>query len=295
MVRYAAFLSWVSLAGTALCSIAASSRAVDPSIPAPVALGGVLNFDTDDTPEFSADGNTVFFDRNPGPNDKQVMIAHRVNGVWSKPEVAPFSGHWFDQNPVLSPDDSYVLFNSDRPVRPGGKSLVTTFAGKPHPGSNIWRVDRKGSGWGEPRWLGPLVNSDVFIDFPDIVADGSIYFMRRDQGALHFFRSQFKDGEYLPARRVAIGDPTVPTHDAAVAPDESFMIFDFGKVKNGLGRLCIAFRIGDHWSAPLDLGDTANHDIPWGSRLSRDQRTVYFTGATKIWELSLEPWLSRKQ
>src|SRR5580658_2269165 len=126
MLRYAALLLWVWLAGAALCSITVFSRAVDPPILAPVTLDDVLNFDTDDTPEFSADGNTVFFDRNPGPNDKKVMIAHRVKGVWSKPEVAPFSGHWFDQNPVLSPDDSYVLFNSDRPVQPGGKSLVTT-------------------------------------------------------------------------------------------------------------------------------------------------------------------------
>jgi hypothetical protein len=290
MTRPGAFMGVIAVATLAFWSATGFGTAV-PTVPQPVSLGSALNFDTDDTPMFSADGNTVFFDRSPTPTSKTVMIAHRVNGVWSRPEVAPFSGHWFDQNPVLSPDGSYLLFDSDRPVEPGGKPLVQTLFGRPQPGSNIWRVDRKGEGWGEPVWLGPVVNDGAFIDFPDIVADGSLYFMRWDQGAVHFFRSQLQAGRYLPAVRVAIGDPAVTTHDAAVAPDESFMIFDYGRVKNGLGRLCIAFRDGDHWSKPLDLGDIINRDIPWGSRLSPDHRTVYFTGATKIWSLSLAPWL----
>ncbi|HEV2321857.1 MAG TPA: hypothetical protein VGT42_05780, partial [Gammaproteobacteria bacterium] len=196
-----------------------------------------------------------------------------------------------DQNPVLAPDGSYLLFDSDRPVTPGGKPLVQTLFGRPQPGSNIWRVDRKGEAWGEPVWLGPMVNTDDFVDFPDIVADGSLYFMRWDQGAVHFFWAQYRDGQYLPAVRVGIGDPAVTTHDAAVAPDESFMVFDYGRVKGGLGRLCVSFRLDGHWSAPKDLGDVVNADLPWGSRLSPDHHTVYFTGTTKIWSLPLAPWL----
>lgn len=273
-----------SLYGVHLCWAAAAA-------PHPVNLGPSLSFDTDDTPEFSADGDTAFFDRSPTAATKTIMIARKAGGVWSKAEVAPFSGRWFDQNPVLAPDGSYLLFDSDRPVTPGGKPLVQTLFGRPQPGSNIWRVDRRGRGWGEPVWLGPVVNTDAFVDFPDIVADGSLYFMRWDQGAVHFFRAQYRDGQYLPAVRVDIGDPAVTTHDAAVAPDESFMVFDYGRVKGGLGRLCISFRKDGRWSKPEDLGDAINADLPWGFRLSPDHRKVYFTGATKIWSLSLQPWL----
>jgi hypothetical protein len=220
-----------------------------------------------------------------------IMMMHRINGRWAAPKIAPFSGHGYDQNAVVSPDGSFLIFDSDRPISKTGNSLVQTFFGKPNPGSNLWRVDRKGAGWGEPVWLGAAVNDSAFIDFPSIVHDGSLYFLRWDQGAVHIFRSQYESGKYLQPQRVALGDPAVTTHDPAVAPDESFIVFDYGKVKNGLGRLCIAFREGDHWSKPLDLGDDINRDIPWGPHLSADHHTVLFTGATHIWSFSLVPWL----
>ncbi|MDE3172410.1 MAG: hypothetical protein KGN74_04995 [Gemmatimonadota bacterium] len=257
--------------------------------PTPVGLGTALRFETDDTPVFTGDGNTAFFDRQVGPH-KTVMIAHKVRGAWRPAHAAPFSGRWFDQNPELAPDGSYLLFDSDRPVSPGGRPLVQSYFGRPQPGSNIWRVDRRGSGWSKPVWLGPVVNDAAFVDFPDVVQDGSLYFLKWDRGTVHLFRSQYRAGAYLPAVRVAIGDDTVPTHDAAVAPDESFMIFDYGRVKGGLGRLSIAYRVGGKWSRPVDLGNAVNADLPWGARLAPDHLTVYFTGATRIWRLALASW-----
>jgi hypothetical protein len=76
-----------------------------------------------------------------------------------------------------------------------------------------------------------------------------------------------------------------------VAPDQSFIVFDSGKVKGGLGRLCIAFRDGDHWGAPIDLGEDLNKELPWGSHLDPDGRTIYFTGTSGIQRFSLRPWL----
>src|SRR6202142_2681052 len=84
-------------------------------VPTIVDLGGMLNAESDDTPAFTPDGDTVFFDRSTGSN-KFVMIAHRINGHWGAPEMAPFSGRWYDQNPVISPDGSFLIFNSDRPI-----------------------------------------------------------------------------------------------------------------------------------------------------------------------------------
>jgi hypothetical protein len=280
-------------AGLLLAAGAAHAADAATATPQAVTLGGILHADSDDTLAFTPDGNTVFFDRSEGKR-KTIMVSHKLNGRWSQPEVASFSGHGFDQDPVMAPDGSYLLFDSDRPTAPGGKPLVQDyFVGGRAPGSNIWRVDRQGDGWGKPVWLGPVVNNDAFVDFASIAADGSLYFIRFDGKAkvMHTWHAARRDGHYLPAVRAGLGDPAVSTHDPAVAPDQSYIVFDYGKTKGGLGRLCLAFREGDHWSKPIDLGDVVNRDIPWGSHIAPDGHSVYFTGQSGLWKLDLQPWL----
>ena len=290
MNRTAFFLALPCLS---LMSSLSAAREIEPVAVTPVRLSGIINQDSDDTLAFTPDRITVFFDRSEGKR-KTIMVSHRVKGRWSAPEIASFSGTWFDQDPVVAPDGSYLLFNSNRPVKPGDEALVQSyFAGGPGPGSNIWRVDRKGNGWGEPVWLSGIINSDVFIDFASIASDGTLYFMRwdKDQKSMHFWRSRYDQGKYLKPELVTLGDPKESLHDPAVAPDQSFIVFDSGKVKGGLGRLCIAFRDGDHWGAPIDLGEDLNKDLPWGSHLDPDGRTIYFTGTSGIQRFSLRPWL----
>lgn len=288
----------LGLAGVLLLA-ALGVRAAVPvtATPQAVTLDGILHADSDDTLAFTPDGNTVFFDRSEGKR-KTIMVSRRVDSHWTAPRVAAFSGTWFDQDPLVAPDGSYLLFNSDRPVRPGGPPLVQDyFVGGRAPGSNIWRVDRQRHGWGKPVWLGPVINGDVFVDFASIAADGTLYFIRFDPKArvMHTWRARYRDGAYLPPQRAGLGDPDVSTHDPAVAPDQSFIVFDYGKVKGGLGRLCIAFRQGSHWSRPIDLGDAVNRDLPWGAHLAPDGRSVYVTGNSGIQHLSLEPWLRQHE
>ena len=59
-----------------------------------------------------------------------------------------------------------------------------------------------------------------------------IYFMRWDvtQKSMHLWRSQYKHGSYLAPEFVTLGDPAESIHDPAVAPDQSFIVFDSGKV-----------------------------------------------------------------
>ena len=278
-----------------LLSAGAFAADAQSSAPCRVALGGIIHSDSDDTLAFTPDGNTVFFDRSSGRH-KTIMVAHRYAGRWSAPTVASFSGHWFDQDPVVAPNGSYLLFDSDRPVAPGGKPLRQNyFRGGAGPGSNIWRVDRHGNRWGKPKRLASLINSDVFIDFPSIAADSTLYFMRWDKKArvMHIMRSEYRGGRYLPPEPAGLGLPSVSKHDPAVAPDQSFIVFDYGKTKGGLGRLSIAFREHGGWSKPIDLGDLVNSDMPWGSHLAPNGYTVYFTGNSGIWRLSLMVWLRR--
>jgi Tol biopolymer transport system component len=279
-----------------LCSQANTSQIAPPAV-TPVTLDGIIDQENDDTVTFTPDGATVFFHRSSGANET-IMISHRINRHWSPPQPAAFSGQWHDKNPLVAPDGSYLLFNSDRPTSSGGKALLQNyFAGGSGPGANIWRVDRKGNQWGDPVWLGPVINSDVFIDFPSVAADGTLYFMRFDAATkiMHLLQSRYEHGTYLAPELVTLGDPAQSIHDPAVAPDQSFIVFDYGKVKGGLGRLSLAFREGNHWSKPIDLGDDLNKDLPWGFHLDADKHTIYFTGKSGIQKFSLEPWLNAHQ
>jgi hypothetical protein len=259
-----------------------------------VTLDGIIHADSDDTLAFTPDGDTVFFDRSEGSH-KTVMVSHRTNGHWSRPQRASFSGRWFDQDPVVAPDGSYLVFNSDRPVRPGGKALTQDYfgGGVTAPGANLWRVDRTADGWGGPVWLGPTINSDAFIDFASIAGDGTLYFQRWNAAgqAMQFWRSAYKHGAYQPPERVILGDPVESLHDPSIARDQAFIVFDYGKVKGGLGRLSIAFREGDRWGEVIDLGAALNQDLPWGSHLAPDGHTLYVTGRSAIWRISLDAWL----
>ena len=281
--------------GMALQPMSAFAAGTSKAVPVAVTLGGVIHPASDDTLSFTPDGNTVFFDRGEGKH-KTILVSHKVDGRWSQPRVAVFSGHWYDQDPALAPDGSYMVFSSDRPIVPGGKRLVREVDGKTYHGGNLWKVEWKSGQWSAPTWLGTVVNQDSFLVSPSIAADGTLYFIQQDHHdhAMHIFSSHRRGGRYLAPVRVALGDPATTTHDPAIAPDQSFVVFGYGKTAAGLGRLCIAFREGDHWSKPIDLGDAVNSVGPWGSHVLPDRHTLTFTGDTALYRLSLKPWLSQR-
>lgn len=291
-----------------------------PEIFAPGAISGPA---AEDSAAFTPDGQTVFFDRIRWPN-AAILMSHRTATGWSSPEVAPFSGRWLDHDPAMAPDGSFVVFTSNRPDRPGGKPLDAVMAnGKVAPGSggHLWRVARKGNGWGEPVRLPDAVNASSRTYAPSVAADGSVYFQAPGtDGDFRLYRSQYRGGSYQAPVEVRLGDEAAHKLDPAVAPDESFIVFDANYAdKDQPDRLYIAFREGDHWGTPVDLGDEVNKGSPWGSHLGPDRHTLYFSstrgvpvhyprsetqghhdmarmdawdnGLENLWSISLAPWV----
>ncbi|MGZ4808271.1 MAG: TolB family protein, partial [Thermoanaerobaculia bacterium] len=101
-----------------ITACALSSRAADIRM-----LGeGVISTSADEfAGAITPDGRTIYFDRSiPRSVLYVICVSHLVNGRWTAPEVAPFSGQYRDSDPVLSPDGKRLYFASDR-IWPGQK------------------------------------------------------------------------------------------------------------------------------------------------------------------------------
>ncbi|WP_231381775.1 hypothetical protein [Rhodanobacter sp. OR87] len=117
---------------------AADTTPATPKIFAPGAISGPAGVDC---LTFAPDGATVYFDQQAGWNGF-IMESHRVGDGWSTPQIAPFSGPWQDHDPAMAPDGSFLVYTSNRADVAGGPALH---------GGHLWRVDRRGDGWGQPQ------------------------------------------------------------------------------------------------------------------------------------------------
>lgn len=197
----------------------------------------------------------------------------------------------------MAPDGSYLIFASNRPVDGSGKVLDGSWSGHAHPGrgGNLWRVDRVGDGWGEPRRLPDTVNASTSTYSPAIAADGSLYFVRIDPatGVFRLYLSRRVDDRFQSAQALALGGGVKHSdYDPAVAPDNSFLVFSSDRAPTSPDgdHLYIAFATPKGWGRPVDLG-VAGYE----ARLGADRRILYFSGPDhRIHRLSLAPWLQRR-
>ncbi len=137
-----------SLAFAAFAATGSIAQGQTPEIFAP---GVISSGAIDLTPAFTPDCRTVYYTVGNGPDDV-IMTSRFEHGRWSAPVVAPFSGRWRDLEAAMAPDGSYLVFASNRPATEGGTAVAGNYSGaiRPARGGNLWRVDRKGSGWSTP-------------------------------------------------------------------------------------------------------------------------------------------------
>ena len=204
------------------------------------------------TAVFSPDGNEVYWApmiTYPGEIYSRggLLMMKRVNGRWTPPSWAPFSGPDFDDDvPFFAPDGRRIYFISRRPL-PGDSAVR----------ERIWLADRTAAGWSEPRPIDAAVNAhDMHWEF-SLDRQGNLYFGGRapdSRGMGDVYVARLSGGKY--EKPVNIGPPVnsaVGEETPFIAPDGSYLLF------SRQYDLWVSFRgAGDLWSEPVKLGPEVN-------------------------------------
>ncbi len=245
------------------------------------------------------DGREIYFCVILGQYKLSHIIGCRFeNGRWGAPFVVPGLDqpeyHYIE--PHISPDGKKFFFASNRPA-PGKEFSERD--------EDIWVMERRGDGWGEPRNLGEPVSSAAPEFFPSLTRDGTLYFTRREpSGVEHIFRSRLQDGRYRePEKLPAQVNSGQTRFNAFVAPDEGWIIVPtFGR-KDSLGATdyYISFRSSeDAWSEAVNMGAALNSrgGSEYSASLSPDGRYLFFMSSRvpprEQWPAKLSAaWLQR--
>jgi hypothetical protein len=205
----------------------------------------------------SPDGKEIYYTI-MGGNFSVIACTKEVDGKWTTPELAPFSGSttFLDAEPHISPDGQRFYFLSTRPQE----------GQEPMPGwsyQDIWVMDRTDEGWGDPYNLGPPVNTDAGEFFPSSTLDGTLYFTREvgeQQQAI--FRSRLVEGAYQESERLPDHvNPGSLGFNACISPGEEYLILCSPHPDGIIGRVdyWASFRSeDDQWSPLINLGEGPN-------------------------------------
>ncbi|MCK4537178.1 MAG: PD40 domain-containing protein [Candidatus Krumholzibacteria bacterium] len=231
------------------------------------------------------DGSEFYFSRRMRDRKYHIMVTSRsVDGSWSVPEIAPFSGTFSEANPFISPDGKKMFFISRRPE---------DGYGPPH---DIFVMDRTEDGWSEPFHPDYPLNTPTNEIHPSVTSDGTVYYVaelyggagRRDVYRCRYDGERYLNPELVPkpvSSEYNEGDPYI-------APDESYLIFVSVDRPGGFGSgdLYISFRdkYGE-WSEPRNLGATINSKgYDYSPVVTHDGEYFFFTKNNDVY------WVSAK-
>jgi hypothetical protein len=216
----------------------------------------------------SPDRQEIYWAELNGTAGTRIMVTRVEGDHWTSPEAVSFagvpSGEYWDDAPVVSPDNSRLFFNSLRPLASGGETRW-----------RFWYADRVATGWSEPVPLPEVVNSTGGIHWgASVSSSGTLYFGVFSGGGPQIYYSQLSAGEYTTPMALgavnSLGDVICPF----VAPDESYIIFN--KIEGGQSvGYYISFKdTTDEWLPPVQAVGFPSPS--WESSfVSRDGRYVF--------------------
>jgi len=219
---------------------------------------------------FTPDGKELYYSMQ-GEGFFVILFLKQENGIWTSPQVAPFSGQYNDIEASIAPDGKRLFFTSDRPRFEGDTS--TDF--------DIWFVERMGDDWGAPQNLGDVINSDADEYYASLTKDGTLYFTASypgGRGKEDLYRSRLLDGQYQTPENLdkPVNSPE-GEYNAFIAPDESYLIFGRS------GQTWISFRQQDGtWTRPSSMDmEMSINDVCWSPYVSYDGKYLFISSTAR--------------
>lgn len=213
---------------------------------------------------FTPDGRTAYFNRMAEDRSRLAILETRlVDGEWSEPVTASFSGEHFDVDPFITPDGSRLYFNSDRPAAPGDTTTDL----------DSWYIDAVAGGWTEPRRMAAPISSDSTEVFVSATRDGTLYFRSNRSGRDQVWAA-------APGREprvVTVGtDSAARASNPLIHPDGDYLIVVSGPTTGA--DLFLACREGDDFGALRSLGPLVNSPFAeFAPGFGPGLRHLYFT------------------
>jgi Tol biopolymer transport system component len=225
-------------------------------------------------PAFSPDGDEVWFsvyEDNEFP--QKIYFMRRRKGLWTPPQLAPFSGQYQDGGPVFSADGSKLFFYSKRPRDDGGEARED---------SDIWYLERTEKGWSEPVNPGPPLNTSRGEYPGKLEVDGTIHItVKLASGNYDLFRSTLRDGAFSEPTTLGapINTPGSFESDPQIVLDGKALMFtSFRRTGEDDLGIYLSFKRDDgRWSQPRSVGDTINEGGARFPGLSPDGSLLFFT------------------
>ena|SRR5215216_3818754 len=238
-----------------LCVSVVALFFVQISEPAIFAEGVISTRDYESSITFTPDGKVAYFVKSSPDLSLRVIVMSRFDkGKWTRPEIAPFSGEYSDNDPCLSPDGTKLYFASRRPLEGTTQK----------PDNDIWVVEKTGTGWSEPRHLNAPVNTDSQETSPSVTSDGTLYFSSNrpgGKGAADIYSSKLVDGNYTAPQNVGEAINTAgPELQVFVTADDNILLFAALGRQDGQGSadLYLSRRADGAWSRAVNLGNKIN-------------------------------------
>ena len=264
--------------GAQKSDVAPTYQSTQP-IKTPVIFGeGIISTgDYESHPAFVPDGRTLYFVKStPTFSFWTIVVSRFVDGRWTTPEVAPFSGRYSDADPFITADGKKFYFISYRPV-----------PGKTTRDLDIWVMDKTENGWSEPRNLGKPVNSEANEWYPTVAGDGTLYFgsgRAGGSGATDIYRSQLSNGNYAEPENLGSAINTeFDEYEPLIAQDQSYLIFMAAGRPDGNARsgdLFLSYRKDGTWTKAINLGNEINSPREeFSPTISPDGKYFFFASA----------------